>query len=98
MVADLDPMLEDFGSTAHVMKDLDLVISVDTAVVHIAGALGRPVWVAVPKIPDWRWMLGRNDTPWYPSMTLYRQQTQGEWPDVFERIAADLAAAVAKRS
>ncbi len=97
IVADLDPVLEDFGVTAHVMAELDLVISVDTAVVHIAGALDRPVWVAMPQIPDWRWMFGRDDSPWYPSMTLYRQQTQGEWSEVFERIAADLTAEVAKR-
>lgn len=97
IVGDLDPVLENFGVTAHIMAQLDLVITVDTAVAHIAGALGRPVWVAMPLVPDWRWMFDRDDSPWYPSMTLYRQQRQGEWPDAFARIAADLAAMAAAR-
>jgi len=70
---------------------LDLVVTVDTAVAHLAGALGVPVWVAVPFAPDWRWLLDRSDSPWYPTMRLFRQRKQGEWQEVFERIAADLA-------
>ncbi|GIW94946.1 MAG: hypothetical protein KatS3mg110_3961 [Pirellulaceae bacterium] len=71
-----------FLDTAAVMSLLDLVICVDTAVAHLAGALGRPVWVALPFIPDWRWMLNRADTPWYPTMKLFRQPRHGDWLSV----------------
>ena len=73
--------------TAAVISNLDLVISSDTAIPHLAGALGAPVWVALHKVPDWRWLLDRDDSPWYPTMRLFRQATLGDWPDVFERIA-----------
>jgi len=72
------------------MKNLDLVVSSDTAVPHLAGALGVPVWVALPMYPDWRWLLDRQDSPWYPSMRLFRQNTWGDWDEVFERIAEQL--------
>ncbi|WP_320169166.1 tetratricopeptide repeat protein [Maridesulfovibrio sp.] len=84
LVRELAGGCEDFADTAKVMLQLDLVITVDTAVAHLAGALGLPVWVAVPYNPDWRWMRSRTDSPWYPSMTLFRQKTPGKWDDVFD--------------
>jgi len=69
---------------------LDLVISSDTAVPHVAGALGVPVWVTLPFVPDWRWMLDREDSPWYPTMRLFRQTQPGDWEGVFERIESEL--------
>jgi tetratricopeptide (TPR) repeat protein len=83
--------VKDFADTAALMPRLDLVISVDTAVAHLAGAMGRPVWVLLPFAPDWRWMLERADTPWYPTMRLYRQPAPGDWPSVIERVRGDLA-------
>ncbi len=71
--------------------NLDLVITVDTAVAHCAGALGVPVWVALPFAPDWRWLLKREDSPWYPSMRLFRQPHLGDWDDVFDRITQESA-------
>ena len=88
---DLTPMLNDFADTAAAIACLDLVISADTSVAHLAGALAKPVWVMLPKVPDWRWMLGQGDSPWYPTMRLYRQDTFGDWPGVMARVAADLA-------
>jgi ADP-heptose:LPS heptosyltransferase len=73
--------------TAAVMTHLDLVVTCDTAVPHLAGALGVPVWVAVPRVHDWRWLRDREDTPWYPTMRLFRQERQGDWAPVFQRIA-----------
>ena len=68
------------------------MIACDTAVAHLAGALGVPVWVALPFAPDWRWLLDRSDSPWYPTMRLFRQKTPGDWRRVFEEIKAELAA------
>jgi tetratricopeptide (TPR) repeat protein len=79
-----------FADAAAVVASLDLVVTVDTALAHLAGALGAPVWVALPFSPDWRWLLGREDSPWYPSMRLFRQPQPGQWSPVFERIAAEL--------
>jgi hypothetical protein len=76
-----------FLDTAAVMKHCDLVITSDTAIAHLAGALGVPVWVALKFVPDWRWMLERSDSPWYPSMRLFRQPRDGDWESVFEEIA-----------
>jgi lipoprotein NlpI len=89
-VTDVGRRLEDFMETAAVMMNLDLVIACDTAVVHLAGALGIPVWVALPLVPDWRWLVDRNDSPWYPTMRLFRQDSRGDWPGVFRRIAVAL--------
>ena len=72
------------------MANLDLVISVDTATAHLAAALGRPTWTLIPLVPDWRWMLGRDDSVWYPTMRLFRQTTRGDWGDVIRRVAAAL--------
>jgi tetratricopeptide (TPR) repeat protein len=96
--AALDPGGGAFTDTAAAMMGLDLVVASDSAVVHVAGALGRPVWVALPVAPDWRWLLGRDDTPWYPTMRLYRQRQLGNWTEVFERIARALAMEVARRT
>jgi len=76
--------------TAAIMKNLDLVISSDTAVPHLAGALGVPVWVALPHVPNWRWLLERSDSPWYPTMRLFRQKKPGNWAGVFEELVAAL--------
>jgi hypothetical protein len=91
LALDLGSELTDFADTAAVLRCLDLVIAVDTAVVHLAGALGVPVWVALPKFPDWRWLLERSDSPWYPSMRLFRQTVNGQWDDVFSRVKQALA-------
>jgi ADP-heptose:LPS heptosyltransferase len=72
------------------MADLDLVISVDTSVVHLAGALGTPVWTLLPRTADWRWLLDRDDSPWYPTMRLFRQTERGDWPEVLRRVADNL--------
>jgi hypothetical protein len=88
---DLGPELSDFADTAAVIENFDLVISVDTAVAHLAGAMGKPVWVLIPFPPDWRWLLDRADSPWYPTMRLFRQQTPGDWDGVIRRVAAELS-------
>ena len=94
-VTDLGSGLDDFVDTAAVLKNLDLVVSVDTAVAHLAGALGIPVWVALPSASDWRWLMDREDSPWYPSMRLFRQDKPGDWAGVFAeiRVAAEKMAA-----
>jgi tetratricopeptide (TPR) repeat protein len=83
---------------AGLMSNLDLVVMSDTGPTHLAGALGRPVWLALPRHPDWRWMRERDDSPWYPTMRLFRQATAGDWDDVFTRIASELRATAATRS
>ncbi|WP_131754358.1 tetratricopeptide repeat protein [Burkholderia vietnamiensis] len=82
--------LGSFADTAALMECLDCIVSVDTSVAHLAGALGRPLWIMLPFLPDWRWLLGRDDSPWYPTARLFRQSRAGQWSDVFERIAAAL--------
>ncbi len=82
--------LGSFADTAALMACVDCIVSVDTSVVHLAGALGRPLWVMLPFLPDWRWLLDRDDSPWYPTARLFRQSRAGEWGDVFERIGAAL--------
>jgi len=77
---------EAFLETAAIMENLDLVVTSDTSVAHLAGALGRPVWTALRHVPDWRWLLDRNDSPWYPSMRLFRQSSPGDWRSVFREI------------
>ncbi|WP_415713510.1 tetratricopeptide repeat protein [Maridesulfovibrio sp.] len=90
LVRDLGNGCDDFADTAKVMGQLDLIITVDTSVAHLAGALNLPVWVALPYNPDWRWMLKRNDSPWYPSMTLFRQKKPGDWDPVFKKMLNSL--------
>jgi len=82
--------LNDFADTAAFMRNLDLVIAADTAVAHVAGAIGRPVWVLIPYAPDWRWLMNRQDSPWYPTMRLFRQKSPGDWAEVIERVASAL--------
>jgi hypothetical protein len=89
-MADLSDDLTDFGETAALMQSLDLVVTVDTSIAHLAGALGRPVWILVPKAADWRWMLGRDDSPWYPSARLFRQQKPGAWDEPIGKLCAAL--------
>ncbi|MBO1349440.1 MAG: tetratricopeptide repeat protein [Hormoscilla sp. GUM202] len=89
-IQDLRELLHDFADTAAVISQLDLVISVDTSVAHLAGALGKPVWVLLPFSPDWRWFLDRSDSPWYPTMRLFRQQQPGDWSELFARVKSAL--------
>jgi hypothetical protein len=85
-VVNLAEELTDFGETAAAISALDLVITVDTAVAHLAGSLGKPVWLLAAYTSDWRWLLDREDTPWYPSMKIFRQQRPGDWSDVIDRV------------
>ncbi len=100
-IVDLAPRLDNstgaFMDTAAVIKNLDLVITSDSAIAHLAGALGAPVWVALQYAPDFRWLLDRQDSPWYPTMRLFRQSRRGQWEDVFERIGEALAGEMQKR-
>ncbi len=92
-IVDLGPGVDEAGAfldTAAVLKCVDLAIVCDSAVAHVAGALGVPIWLALSAAPDWRWLVGREDTPWYPTMRLFRQKTIGEWAGAFERMAGDL--------
>lgn len=91
LIANWGPELDDFADTAALVACLDLVIAVDTAVVHLAGALGKPVWVLLSRLCDWRWMEAREDSPWYPTMRLFRQERPGDWESVIERIGRELA-------
>ncbi len=90
--ADFDAGPDAFLDTAAAMQSLDLVISADTAAAHLAGALGRPCWIVLKSVPDWRWMLDRDGTPWYPTLRLFRQARRGDWDELFRRVAAVLAA------
>ena len=94
-IDDLGPELLDFADTAAVLDQLDLLISIDTSVAHLAGALGTPAWVLIPSPADWRWMNEREDTPWYPTLRLFRQRTQGDWSDVHARVKDALETRVA---
>ncbi len=91
------PELEDFTDTMGLIANLDLVISVDTAVAHLTGAMGKPVWLILPFSPDWRWLLNRTDSPWYPTMRIYRQKKKGDWDSVFNRIGRDLQRQMTER-
>ena len=89
-VAHFGDRLQNFADTAALLSCMDLVITVDTAIAHLAGALGRPVWVLLPYGPDWRWLTERDDSPWYPSMRLFRQTALGDWDGVIERVRQHL--------
>ena len=88
---DLGREMRDFADTAALVEALDLVVSVDTGVAHLAGALGKPLWVLLPHVPDWRWLLEREDSPWYPGARLYRQDASRAWEPVLARVSEDLA-------
>ncbi len=90
-IADLSPWLTDFAETAAAVCQLDLVISIDTSIAHLAGALARPTWVLLPYNSDWRWLLRREDSPWYPTARLFRQSKPGDWAGVAGEVAAALA-------
>ena len=95
-VLDLGPAYldGDFAETAAVLANLDLLVTCDTAAVHLAGALGVPTWLAVSPVADWRWLERRADSPWYPSVRIFRQQTRGDWADVFAAMGESLATLV----
>lgn len=90
-LSDLTEWMPDYAETAALIATLDLVIAVDTSVAHLAGALGKPVWIMLPHAPDWRWLLNREDTPWYRSVRLFRQPTPGDWPSVIEQVCVALS-------
>ena len=96
-IVNLGAEIKTFLDTAAIMMSLDLVISVDTAVAHLAGALGKPVWVLQPTNPDWRWLLERSDSPWYPTARLFRQTSDGDWRSVVDEVRAELRKAIAGR-
>lgn len=89
-ITPLGPLLQNFSDTAYALSSMDLVITVDTAVAHLAGALGIPTFLLISSFPDWRWMMGREDSPWYPTMRIYRQPAIGDWDGVVQSILADL--------
>jgi hypothetical protein len=93
--AALDGREHAFVEIAALMMNLDLIVSCDTAVAHLAGALGVPVFVALPAIAEWRWLTGRSDSPWYPTMRLFRQTRPGDWRDAFERMSRELQGLIA---
>jgi hypothetical protein len=95
---DVMPDVTDFADTAAIVANLDLVISVDTSIVHLAGALGKPVFLLDRYDNCWRWLSGREDSPWYPSLRIFRQQRSGEWAPVIARVATALAAAASRPS
>jgi len=96
-IIDLAPLLDDFADTADAVSELDLVLMTDSAVAHLAGALGKPVWVLLNFVPHWLWLLERGDTPWYPSLRLFRQRAWGDWNGVFDQAAAALLDLAAKK-
>ena len=89
-IIDLSPLLSDYAATASAISQLDLVISVDTACAHLAGALGRPVWLLIHNPGEWRWFVGREDSPWYPTMRLFRQTKPGDWDSLIQRVGTEL--------
>jgi hypothetical protein len=89
-MTDLREAIGDMADTAALVEQMDVVISVDTAVAHLAGALGKPVWILLPFAPDWRWLTEREDSPWYPTARLFRQLRQGDWRAVMERVRGEL--------
>lgn len=97
-VLNVSDRIVNFSDTAALCAAVDLIVSVDTSIAHLAGALGRPTWILLPFAPDWRWMLGREDSPWYPTARLYRQHRRGDWAPVLERLSRDLSELVDART
>jgi hypothetical protein len=89
-LVDLDKQIGDFADTAAIIDGLDLLVTVDTAIGHFAGAMGKPAWIMLPYAPDWRWLLGRGDTPWYPSLRLFRHYAPRRWDLLMPEVAAEL--------
>jgi tetratricopeptide (TPR) repeat protein len=96
-ISDLTAGLVDFAETAALISCLDVVITVDTSVAHLAATLGRPTWILLPYLPDWRWLLDRDDSPWYPTARLFRQTATREWTGVLDRVRAELVAMISAR-
>jgi ADP-heptose:LPS heptosyltransferase len=96
-IVDLASLTMDMADSAAAIERMDLVISVDTSVAHLAGGLAVPTWIPMPKTPDWRWLLDREDSPWYPEMRLFRQSEPGEWAPVLRQIKVELEALVQGR-
>lgn len=97
-ITDATPGVTDFADTAAIVGKLDLVITVDTALAHLAGALARPCWVVLPFAPDWRWLLERTDSPWYPTLRLFRQPTPGDWGSVFAEVGTALSELASRKA
>lgn len=89
-IINLEDKINDFADTAAIIENLDLIISVDTAVAHLAGAMGKPAWTLLSFVPDWRWMLSGDKCPWYPTMRLFRQKRKGDWNSVFSEVEKEL--------
>jgi hypothetical protein len=96
-VVDVADTLTTFSETAALVSALDLVIGVDTSVSHLAGALGKPLWLLLPYVPDWRWLVGRDDSPWYPTARLFRQDATRVWGPVIASVRAELEQIIARR-
>jgi tetratricopeptide (TPR) repeat protein len=96
-ITDLAPLTGDMADTAAQIAHLDLIVSVDTSIAHLAGALGKPLWVLLPRLPDWRWLLDREDNPWYPTARLFRQSNSGGWQPVVERLRTALQVLAAQK-
>ena len=86
----LGPEIADFGDTMAILRHVERLVTIDTSVAHIAGASGVPTALMLPRAPDWRWLLGREDTPWYPNMRLFRQERAYDWSGVVERVSASI--------
>jgi len=97
-LVNLGPEIRDFGDTMAILECIERIVAVDTSVGHLAGAMGKEAWIMLPYAPDWRWLLGRDDSPWYPTVRLFRQGPARNWPDVIARIAGELAASRTPRS
>ena len=95
---DLDDLQKDYADTAALANQLDLVISVDTSVLHLAAGLAKPTWGLLSTRSDWRWLVDREDSPWYPTLRLFRQKTEDDWDELFERVAAELTAVAEGRA
>jgi ADP-heptose:LPS heptosyltransferase len=93
---DASAEFSDFARMAGLIQELDLIISVDTAIAHLAGALGKPVWTLLPAVPDWRWGLQGSRSAWYPTMQLFRQKVPGDWPGVITEVQESLRNAAEK--
>ncbi len=96
-IVDSSGGLKDLADTAALIANLDLIIAVDTAVAHLAGAMGKPVWTLLPYVSDWRWLLDREDTPWYPTMRLFRQTCRGDWDGALVRVTEELRLAASRK-